>query len=320
MSEKNYTSPSKVRKTTEPLSAVDKPLIKFRIYQSESFQLELRRLFLLWARQRGKSYRLAAESLDWMMATPGVLVSFISASIVLGTEILLKEAQIWSAMLDLMRKAANAASLKLTTNADGLDFDALCDLFEHSKLETKLWHTNSVCSRSRVIAPNPDTAVGWTGHIIGDEVGRWPNAKDVMEAIEPFMSSNPQFKLRYATTPPPDDKHYTFEIFSPPEGAEFTVNPRGNWYTSPSGIKVHRVDVWDGEAAGVPLYHPDTGKIITADDHRLLALDKGAWDRNYALRFLQGGTAAVSLNDLARAMQFGRGVCLGVDITEEVTL
>ena len=69
-------------------------LIKFRPYQRESFHMELRRLFLLWARQRGKSYRLSAESLDWMMTEPGVLVSFISASIVLGTEILLKEAQI----------------------------------------------------------------------------------------------------------------------------------------------------------------------------------------------------------------------------------
>lgn len=295
-------------------------LVNFRPYQQESFRSKLRRLFLLWARQRGKSYRLANDALDWMMEMPGCLVTFISASIVLGTEIVLKEAQVWASILEKLKAAANVAGLKLTSNADGLDFDAICDLFEHSKLETRLWHSNTICSRSRVIAPNEDTAVGWTGHIIGDEVGRWPNAKEVMEAIEPFMSSNPKFRLRYATTPPPDDKHYTFEIFCPPEGAEFPVSAIGNWYKSPAGIMVHRVDVWDGELAGVPLYHPDTGAIITADESRAMAIDKMAWDRNYALKWMTGGTAAFSLNDLARAMELGKGVCLGVDATEEVTL
>ncbi len=294
------------------------PLVKLRPYQQEVFRHRLRRLFLLWSRQRGKSHLLACEALDMMMATKGVLVTFISASIVLGTEVVLKEAAVWMRMLDMLKAAAAQADLQLTSNADGLEFDDVCDLFEHSKLETKLWHNKTMCSRSRVIAPNPDTAVGWTGHIIGDEVGRWPNAQAVMEAIEPFMSSNPSFRLRYATTPPPDDKHYTYELFAPPAGSEFPLNARGNWYKSASGIMCHRVDVWDGEAAGIPLYHPDTGVPISADEHRKLAMDKAAWDRNYALMFLQGGTAAVSLAALARALELGAGVCVGCEITEAI--
>jgi hypothetical protein len=294
------------------------PIIKLRPYQLEVFRKKMRRMFLLWSRQRGKSHLLACQALDWMMAERNALVTFISASIVLGTEVLLKEAVIWSKLLDMMRAAADQAGLKLETTVDGLGFDDVCDVFEHSKLETRIWHTNTLCARSRVIAPNPDTAVGWTGHIIGDEVGRWPNARDVMEAISPFMSSNPEFSLRYATTPPPDDKHYTYEQFIPPADVEFRVNPRGNWYKSASGILVHRVDVWDGCEAGVPLYDDDTGKPITPEESRKKASDKQAWDRNFGLKFLVGGTAAVSPAAIARAMELGDGQCIGVNLTEEL--
>jgi hypothetical protein len=296
------------------------PLMSLRPYQREAFASKLRREFLLWSRQKGKSHTLACKALDWMMARPAVLVTFISASVSLGTEVVLKEAKVWSDMLEILRKSADAAGLKLTSNADGLDFDALCDVLEHSKLEVKLWHSNSVCSRSRVIAPNPDTAVGWTGHIVGDEVGRWPEAQAVFEAVLPFMDSNPDFCLWLATTPPPDDKHYTFELFAPPPDAEFKVNPKGNWYRSASGLMCHRVDAWDADAAKIPLYHPETGKPITPEEHRALSFDKSAWDRNYVLKFLPGGIAAVSMAAVARAMQRGREQGLiGVNITEEVT-
>jgi hypothetical protein len=292
------------------------PLIKLRPYQLQVFRHRLRRLFLLWARQKGKSTTLASEALDLMMAQPGALVTFISASIVLGTEVLLKEAQLWVRFLEAYRAAAKAVDLKLETNADGLDLDAVADLFEHSKLETRLWHDRTTCSRSRVIAPNPDTAVGWTAHIFGDEIGRWPEAQGVFEAIKPFMASNPGLKMRLATTPPPDDKHYSFELFEPKE--EFEINPLGNWYKSPSGIMVHRLDSDDAYAGGYPLYHPDTGEPISPDEDRALDPDKSAWDRNHRLKFLLGGTAAVSLASLARAMAAGRGFCLGVNITEPV--
>lgn len=295
------------------------PLIKHRGYQRAVFRHKLRRLFLLWARQHGKSFTLATEALDLMMATPGALVTFISASVLLGTEILLKEVQIWVKFLALYREAAARAGLKFESNADGLDFDAIADIFEHSKLETKLWHDRTTCSRSRVIAPNPDTAVGWTAHIIGDEVGRWPEAQAVMEAILPFMRSNAALKLRLATTPPPDDKHITYEWFLPPL-EEYPLNPLGNWFKAPCGIMTHRLDIDDGYEAGVLTYHPDTGEPITPDEDRALSADKSAWDRNNRLKFLAGGTAALSLASIQRAMAAGRGFCLGADITEPVVM
>ena len=296
------------------------PLISGRLYQDEAFRVVLRRLFLLWARQKGKSYELARESFNLMMKTPGDLVTFISASVALGAELLRKDASLWQTMLTKMRAAAKTRDMRLTSTADDLDLDALCDLFEHSKLEVRLWHDRTTCSRTRVIAPNPDTAVGWTAHIFGDEVGRWPEAKAVLEAIVPFMSSNRQLMMRLATTPPPDDKHVTFELFSPPPGLVFPVNERGNFYKSGSGLMVHRVDIDDGHKAGMLVYHPDTGEPITPDEDRTLAFDKSAWDRNNRLAFLQGGTAAVSLASITRAMALGTGKCIGVNITEEVLL
>lgn len=290
-----------------------KPIINLRLYQREAFRNKLRRLFLLWARQKGKSFTFGCDMLDRMMGERGCLLTMISASMVLGTEVLVKEAALWASLLDTLRAAAESAKLKFTTSVDGLDFDAVCDLFEHSKLETKLWHSNSVCSRSRVIAPNPDTAVGWTAHIRGDEVGRWPNAQDVMEAVIPFMTSNPKLTLWLATTPPPDDRHYTFELFMPPDAQEFPVSARGHWYRSASGIMVHRVDAWDGHAAGVNLYHPDTGEPITPDEDRALAFDKTAWDRNHGLLFIVGGTSACSLFLLQSSMAAGDNTCLACE-------
>jgi hypothetical protein len=286
------------------------PIIKMRAYQREVFRHKIRRLFLLWARQKGKSFLFGCDMLDRMMASPGRLCTIISAAMILGTEVLIKEALLWSKLIETLRAAADKADLKLTTSADGLDLDAICDLFEHSKLETRLWHSRTLYSRSRVIAPNPDTAVGWTGDIYADEVGRWPNAQDVLEAVLPFMAANPDFALRMATTPPPDDRHYTFELFIPPDSAQFPISPKGNWYKSAAGIMVHRVDAWDGHAAGINLYHPDTGAPITPDEDRALAFDKTAWDRNHALHFVAGGTSACSLFTLQSAMAAGTDTCL----------
>jgi hypothetical protein len=311
------------RKKPQSKTPARQALIGGRIYQDEAFRVVLRRLFLLWARQQGKSYELARQSFNRMMKTPGRLVTFISASVVLGSELLRKDAVLWQTMIQKMRALAAARDMQLTTTADEIiehDLDALMDIFEHSKLEVRLWHDRTTCSRTRVIAPNPDTAVSWTADIFGDEVGRWPDPQLLFEAVVPFMRSNPDLIMRLATTPPPDDKHYTFELFSPPPGLIFPISAKGNFYRSASGLMVHRVDIEDGIAAGVPVYHPDTGAEISPDEDRALAFDKSAWDRNNRLKFLAGGTAAVSMAAITRAMEQGAGQCIGVNVTEEVTL
>ena len=296
-------------------------LIPLRPAQEEAFWSDAGLEFLLWRRQFGKSRTLGAWALRQMIEMRGCSLFFVSASIVLGTENIRKESEIWNETTRLLRIGVEKLGFRLTTNADELvksgDMDGIADMFEHSKLETKLWHDRTTYSRSRVCAPNPATAVGWTGHVVLDEVGRIPDLKDVLEAVEPFMSSNPKFRWRMASTPPPDDDHYSWEIIVPPQD-EWPVNERGNRYESQAGIAVHRVDCYDAYAGGVPMYHPKTRKPISPEESRALAFDKTAWDRNYALRFIRGGAAAMSLSHLFLAMERGQNEGRAVAISEEV--
>lgn len=302
------------------------PLIRLRPYQEEDFRHPSGRFCRLYRRQSGKSYGLANEAIDWMMETPGCSVFFASASINLGTENIRKEAEVWAEVTAKLRRAIAATGGKITTTADDdsgelLDPDAVADLFEHGKLETRLWHSNSVYSRSKVVAPNPATAVGWTGYVILDEIGRIILLKDLLESMGPIFSADSRFKMRWATTPPPDDNHHSYELLAPPADAQFPINPRGNWYRSAAGILVHRVDAWDGFAAGVPLYDEETREPLTPEQHRERSLDKEAWDRNYALKFTKGGVAAVSLTALHHSQAAGAGLgCTGIQITEELKL
>lgn len=301
----------------------NKPLIQLREYAKEPFwRDDLGIMFWLWRRQSGKSFTAACKALRRMMEIPGLSSYFVSASVALGVEFVRKEAEVWQKVLANYRTLVNQSGQKFESNCpwqDGLpEIDALCDLFEHQRLMTKIWHDRTTSSRSVVIAPNPDTAVGWTGDIWMDEVGRMPAFKDVLEAILPFMSSNPQFRLLMITTPPPDDSHYSWELFLPPT-EEFPVNARGNWFVSEAGYDVHRVDAWDAHAAGIPMYDDKTRQPVTPEEHRTKAFDKAAWDRNFALKFIAGGTAALSLAAVQRAMEQGMGHCIGVDISEPIS-
>lgn len=297
------------------------PLIKLRPYQDAGFRHQAGWLAYLYRRQSGKSFGLALTAIDWMMEEVCDVI-FASAAMRLGQEVIRKEAQVWATVTAKMREAADAdGRYKLTSSADDddgelLDIDAICDLFEHQKLETRIWHSDSKCSRSLVVAPNPDTAVGWTGNLILDEVGRIVDLKDVLEAVEPFLSSNPKYRCRLATTPPPDDAHHSYELLAPDPEAQFSVNPRGNYYRSQTGLLVHRVDAWDGEAAGIPLFDSESRTECSPEEHRASYIDKDAWDRNYGCQFLRGGTAALSLTAMNHSQAAGADHGTGYHITE----
>lgn len=306
------------------------PLIQLREYAKLPFWDDDTGIqFWLWRRQAGKSFTAACKALRRMMLVPGLSSFFVSASVALAAEFIRKEAEVWQKVLAAYRAACEAAHQELHTySADKgrvIEFDAdnlddLAEVFEAQKLETRIYHSRTQYSRSRVIAPNPSTAVGWTGDIWLDEVSRMPELKDVLEAVLPFMSSNPHFRLLAITTPAPDDKHYSWELFAPKPGEDvFTPNAQGNYYTSQAGIRVHRVDAWDAQLAGVKLYDDTTRRIVTPEEHRAAAYDKMAWDRNYALKWIKGGSAALSLTDIERAMRDPQPG-LAFDISETLTL
>jgi hypothetical protein len=267
---------------------------------------------LLARRQYGKTTIASQIALRKMMKRPGHTVVFGSVKIDLGREIVRKEAEamqkaITALIAEAQRQSKNAKMLDVVdaesrsgASVLNLKADDFAELYEAQRLEFRLHHSQTVYSRTKVVALTP-AAVGETGDLILDEVGRVKNFREVWEAVKPIISSNPEFRCMLTTTPPPDDGHYSFELLAPPVGTSFAANPKGNWYKSELGIWVLRIDAWDAFADGVPLYDDDTGAPISPEEARRRDHDKQAWDRNYGVQFLLGGTTAVGLLQLNSA-------------------
>jgi hypothetical protein len=278
-------------------------------------------------RQYGKTTIFAKVALKKMMKTAGHTVIFGSAKLNLSREIVRKEAEVLQqaigAMIDSYGGSPQADALRLADSYGGspkelpikLSADDFAELFEAQRLEFRFHHSRSVYSRTKVVALRPDT-VGETGDLMCDEVGRIKNWVEVCEAVEPIVQSNPEFRWTMSTTPPPDDTHYSFEQLAPPVGIEFPVNPNGNWYRTDFGIWVLRVDAYDAFADGVHVYDLETRQPLDPTEHRRRAHDKDAWDRNYGVKFITGGTAAVGLLQLMAAQQRGVGHCACVLIED----
>ena len=286
-------------------------VIKMRSGQRRLFQLveQYRLLGFIARRQYGKTTTCANIALMKMMKHRDHTVIFGSAKLNLSREIVRKEAAVFekaisAAMARLEEGKMQLADDKTGSTLHGLTHDDFADLFEHSRLEFRYYHTRTSYSRTKVVALRPDT-VGETGDLMCDEVGRIGNWKDVWEAVEPIVASNPQFRILLLTTPPPDDAHYSFEQLAPPPGMKFPVSPSGNVYESVKGVTCLRVDAWDAYADGVALYDTKTAKPVTPEESRRRAFDKDAWDRNYGCLFITGGSAAVGLIPLMEAMERG---------------
>jgi hypothetical protein len=284
--------------------------------------LRRHRLFAMnWRRQAGKSTCMAEMAIDEMTASIRTVI-YVSASLLLGREIIFKESQTLQAAIQLLASKAMDAGMKLDTvdresgkAVKEISADDFADLFEGQRLEMRIWHDKTRFSRTQVIAPSVATARGWSGTVLIDEYGFIRDFRDLWEAIEPIVSSDKAFKLVMATTPPKDDAHASYEMTAPAIGQEFPVNPNGNWYRSEWGLQVHRVDIHDAYAAGVSVYDLNTGDALTPDEHFARAQDKDAWRRNYGCRFVLGGTSACGLMqlDVAQRRGVGRCACVNVD-------
>lgn len=260
-------------------------------------------LLMLWRRQGRKTTTFAWQALRWMAENPGCLVTFATCALQLGSELTEREVQILLQIVDAMKTASSGGQVDST--ADSLEWYDVAELYTRNRLEVTLHHDRTSRSRTKIIAANYATARGYSGFVLLDEIGFIRDFKLFFEGVEPIFSANPKYRLWMATTPPEDDAHYSYELAAYPPGMEFPVNPLGNWYENESGIPVHRVSAADGCAAGVHLYSPKTRQVVTPEQHRAIALDKTAWDRNYGLIFTQGGVSAVSLVPLHQAQRRG---------------
>lgn len=313
-------------KKADQVNPVTAPAISLTAPQQEVFWSTHRMLWMLWRRQLGKSFLFGSKAIDRCMERPDHMVCFVSGSILMGGELIEKEALVWRRLIDAQRVAAKSAGMMLTSSADDdnghtLDADAISDLFSHAKLECTIWHGQTSYSRTRVLSPNPATARGFSGDVLGDEVCFWPDFKATMDAVEPIISRRPDWLMWLASSPPADDSHPTFEILQPQRDT-WTPQPNGNWYHTNTddgseGYPVHRCDASDALLAGVPLYSlKHAGKQLTIDQARSEAIDKESFRRNYELQFIAGGAAALGLHDIIAAQQRGKGHGLAIEITD----
>ena len=302
-----------------PSLLLDLKPFPLRVYQEEALwgkfpmiprpnQPRLRRWALIWSRRRGKSFTLAVRSLVRMIRLRHD-VYVISASRDTGEENIRKLIEVWKAVMNAARallKEGGGLSMidgKTKKSVDSLDMDALEELFESSRLQVQVKHDHTTYSRAKLLAANANTAVGYGGDIYIDEATRILDLARLIEAAGPIMQDQPDYELGYTTTPSIDDQHVSFELLRP-EQNDFTPSPRGNYYRSPGGILVHRVDALDAEAAGLPFLDEETGLPVSVWDALARAFDQQAFMRNYLCRFLAGGSAAVSTEALNAA-------CLG---------
>lgn len=298
------------------------PLIQLRPYQDQAFRLAARVAFFMWRRQSGKSYFIAAKAFERMLARPSHSCFVVSASINTGREVIAKEASIWHDAIASMRSAQGEDSYKIggnlidRGNKELLAVDDIAEIMEKQSAEIRLYHSNTSYSRTRIIAPNPDTARGWTGDVFGDEFAFWPHFREVWDGVEPIISSNPNLLLWLFTTPPMDADHPSYELLNPGQRV-FEPKAEGNWYATEGGYPVHRVDAYDSDLAGVPMYDSRTGKACSYEEYRATAIDRASADRNYLLKFREGGTAAISKAHMDRAQAMHAGRCRAVDMASE---
>lgn len=309
--------------------------MKRRAYQHEALSAILTRRLQawLWERQAGKSTTLADVALFEMMSVRGRTVVFASASLLLAREIVVKQQQrADTSSRQLIEKEASVlahcaarfaeqsqgASMRFE-QADsqsqkpikaGFTADDFAELFEAQRLEFRVWHDRTTYSRTQVIAPNVATARGWSGTVLMDEIAFIRDFRELWTAMEPIISTNPDFRVVLSTTPPQDnDTHYCFELLAPPSGLQFEPNPKGNWYESELGVPVHRADAIDTHLAGKRIYDVRTGKEISPEEAFRRAINKDGYRVNHLLQWLAGGTAACDLLRLKVAQERGVGRC-----------
>lgn len=318
----------------ETAGATQSLIMNRRAYQHEALrefiETQLRVWAMLWERQSGKSTTFADMMLFEMIRYRLRTCIYASASLLLGTEIPLKigqrldAAQMAEKDLKMLQTfAANAATTcegkKLLFQVaiqdrdeapKGLTEQDFADLFKGSKLEFRVYHDRTSYSRTKVVAPNVATARGWSGTVFLDEVAFINALRELLTALLPIISSNKDFKLLMATTPPEfDDTHYSFELLTPPAGLEFTPNAAGNWYESEGGIRVHRADAFDTHLAGKKIFDLRNGKEITPEEAFKRAPNKDGHKIAHWLWWMLGGSAACDLARLKVAQERGISGC-----------
>jgi len=195
---------------------MSEPALKLRTYQLAPFLFEGKMLILEFARQTGKSHTLASwcvsrllqklkqsrkikaedsskKNYDWTI----VVVSNSRANgVEFGTKI--------SEVMDVVRAADleirssgildDAADPELGASGDMQPVE-VDDFFQRIELRI-----GNRVGRILILAASPRTARGFSADLVMDEAAFFQDADAIWSAVEPIISSNPEFCVRIAST------------------------------------------------------------------------------------------------------------------------
>ena len=284
------------------------PLIRFRSFQQPVFLDRSTGLVVLhWSRQIGKSFTLAAWSVDRLLTqlktNSSWLITVLSNSRDNGAEFVLKCAEVCKSVGVLQRPDARDSGgiEEIGDAAVFIQDDQSPDLrFENMRMEVRIRIVvdgREHVGRIKVLAANPRTARGFSGDLILDEFAFHEDSAAIWEAAEPILSANPEFLCRIASTG--NGKHNMFYRMA--TGGQFKV------------VRVSRSEAW---RQGVKIYDPSTRAPITPDEARSKALDKRAYDQNYELAFADENMACLThelISAAEREIQFDGGAPVRID-------
>jgi len=259
-----YVQPMTRRQRARKLAA----LLNFRQYQESTFWSTLGIMILHWSRQVGKSHTLAAWAVLRLLENEGRLVTVLSNSASNGMEFLVKVANV----CDLLQLTWEKAEL----STDGR--------IENMRMEARI----KVCGkigRIIVLAANPRTARGFSGDLILDEFAFHEDSDAIWDAVEPIISSNPDYLCRIAST-----GNGRFNMFYR------MANETSPYLTS----RIRRSEAW---RMGLKIYDPASRREMTPDDARAAALDKASYDQNYECAFNDENMALLT-NALISACEY----------------
>lgn len=295
-------------------------VIKFYAYQEEDLLAAWRMMMSLQCRQSGKTFGISAEMLLICAMVQRARCVTLSASLRQGALNIQKDAEVWRTVNNLMRKRVGQESaladkdkklIKSPADDDKgnlLDLDAIADLLEHGKLETKMYWSNAADNYSshQIFAANPDTARGATVDFLAlDEFGTVEEFMEVVRAIKHMIARRPKARFKIKGTPPITSNHASWNLIY--DEADYPVNARGNWRQSnaPEGepFPILRVSAYDAEAAGIQYYNDVTGKPCTVEQYMEASTDKEGDGRELLLQFNSSGNAAVPYSCLVNAQR-----------------
>lgn len=229
-------------------------IMRLRKYQLPVFRNRASKIELLvWGRQQGKSTVLAGWAVDRLLTRPGRCVTVLSNSRDNGAEFVERARAIIEDMEVAMQQVAEEVSIQ--DLSEDLEYDSM-------RFEIRIKVAGKT-GRIKVLAANPRTARGFSGDLILDEFAWHEKSREIWEAAEPIISSNPDFLCRIAST------------FNGRRNMFYQLYSDGRYPVS----FMPRSKAWAmGE---LKIFSNITGEEITPDQARAESSDKRAYDQNY---------------------------------------